>query len=164
MWSIWPCVKNIALTISFLSARYSVFGMIKSMPGMSPSGKRTPASIKMISSSYWIADILRPTSPRPPRCTILRPPSLVGRGALSSARGKILMRRTTGFICWWLRRGPPGPPRRLGRPPLTARLSSFTNVSLAGRLFCSSDILSDDRIDQLPGLELESESTNTRIK
>ena len=87
MWSSWPWVRT---TASMSSSRCSMTpksGRIRSMPGCSASGKRTPQSMTSSRPSNSRTAMFRPISPRPPSAMTRRPPSGSGGGALRSRCG-----------------------------------------------------------------------------
>ena len=82
MWSSCPWVRT---TASMSSSRCSMTpksGRIRSTPGCSASGNRTPQSMTSSRPSNSSTAMLRPISPRPPSAMTRRPPSGSGGGAL----------------------------------------------------------------------------------
>src|SRR6266540_5438596 len=72
MWSSWPWLKKMPSTSGRLSSRYEMSGRTRSMPSMSSWGNMRPASTTRIWSSHSRAQMLMPTSPRPPSGRYLR--------------------------------------------------------------------------------------------
>ncbi len=87
MWSSWPCVRTMP---SMSSRRFLIevkSGRIRSTPGCSSSGKRTPQSTISSRPSYSKTVMLRPISPRPPSGVTRRPPFGSFGGGPSSGCG-----------------------------------------------------------------------------
>ena len=87
MWSSCPCVRT---TASMSSSRCSITpksGRIRSTPGCSASGNRTPQSMTSSRPPNSSTAMLRPISPRPPSAMTRRPPSGSAGGAFRSRWG-----------------------------------------------------------------------------
>src|SRR3984957_5658904 len=87
MWSSWGCVMPTASTRSSLPSRYSKSGRIRSTPGWSGSGNKTPQSTMSSRPRYSKTVMFRPISPRPPRATMRRPSRVSAGGGVRSGCG-----------------------------------------------------------------------------
>ena len=136
MWSSWPWVRT---TASMSSSRCSITpksGRIRSMPGCSASGNRTPQSMTSSRPSNSSTAMFRPISPRPPSAMTRRPPSGRGGGAWRSRCGwrdltahRLRCPRRPGPCAAarparaWRRPAAAGPARRAGGAPCSAALT-----------------------------------------
>src|SRR5580700_11249230 len=87
MWSSWACVMTTASTWSSLPSRYSKSGRIRSTPGWSGSGNKTPQSTMSRRPRYSKTVMFRPISPRPPKATMRKPPGVSAGGGARSGCG-----------------------------------------------------------------------------
>ena len=72
IWSSCPCVITSPLILSLFFSKYVISGITKSTPSMSSSGKPSPQSTIIISSSYSITVMFFPISNNPPSGIIFK--------------------------------------------------------------------------------------------
>src|SRR3954453_2330346 len=98
MWSSCPCVRTTATMSPRRCSMTPKSGRIRSTPGCSASGKRTPQSMTSSLPSNSTTAMLRPISPSPPRAMTRSPPSGSGGGAWRSRWGWVIGPLTDWFF------------------------------------------------------------------